>query len=143
MKMQAKIYFDRGAAEKTIAYDVLMEDYKADPAKEVRAVGRGMGICEEAVKNDELVAFVVGMGKQLRAAPDKDMGITQMHDVHTPAQRKEKCSHLEEHMRSDLECREWMDAGAAHTANAELRKMEERRQKKLEEATAAALALQQ
>lgn len=123
MKMQASIYYGREQAGKSIAYDVLMEDYEQNPAGEVRAVARGLGICKEAVNNAQLVQFVVEMGAQLKSNPSADMGITQMHDVHTPEQRKQRCSRLEEWMRSDDECRDWMDAKASVTANAELEKM--------------------
>merc|ERR1712113_559011 len=101
-----------------------MEDYEEDPAREVKAVGHGMGICKAATENEELVQFIVEMGTQLKKNPSADMGITQMHDVHTSSQRKKECSNLEAYMRSDDECRAWMDGKAAIETNAELKKME-------------------
>lgn len=124
MKMQASIYYERVALGKTIAYDVLLEDYEQDPTKEVQAIARGMGICDEAANNAELVRFVVEMGRQLRNNPGADMGITQMHTVHSEEDRSKRCSQLEAWMQSDPECREWMENKAEVTANAELRKME-------------------
>lgn len=123
MKMQAAIYYERVILDKTIAYDVLVEDFEENPHREVSAVGRAMGICHKAANNSELVRFVVEMGRQLKKNPSADMGITQMHDVHTTSQRDRDCADLKEFMKGDEECRAWMDAKAAVSANAELEKM--------------------
>merc|ERR1712176_843989 len=124
MEMQAEIYYEREAAGHDIAHDVLMESYTKAPRKEVRAIAKAMGICDAAVEDEALVEFVVQMGKELKSHPDRDMGITQMHDVHTKEQREKKCSNLEAWMREDDDCRAWMDANASHTANAVLRKFQ-------------------
>jgi len=105
---------------KHVAYDVLSEDYKHDPEGEIRKIGRAMGICEDAISHDNLVHFIALMGEELKNHPDHDMGITQMHDVHTPQQRKLKCSNLEAWMRTDPACRAWMEGNASHTTNAVL-----------------------
>jgi len=123
MKMQAQIYFAREEAGMEIQHDMLMEDYTRDPKTQVQEIALAMGICREAATNKALVKFVVKMGHELKAHPDQSMDITQMHDVHTPEQRKAKCSNLEEYMRSDSVCRAWMDANASVTANGVLQKM--------------------
>lgn len=126
MLMQASIYQLRWAQGKAVAHDVLMEDYVRDPATEVRAVARGMGICEAAAEDEELVRFVVAMGQELHRNPSKDMGLTQMHDVHTDRQRALKCGNLEAWMRSDEACRAWMDSNASITGNAKLKEVQEK-----------------
>jgi len=124
MTAQADIYYARQASNGQVAYDMLMLDYQKDPSTEVKNIALAMGICEEAATDKGLVEFVVAMGRELKAHPDKDMGITQMHDVHTKEQRKKKCSNLEEWMRSDEKCRKWMDASASYTANGVLQGMQ-------------------
>lgn len=123
MKMQADIYFARQQAGREVQHDMLMEDYTRDPKTQVQEIALAMGICKEAATNKALVRFVVKMGTELKAHPDQSMDITQMHDVHTPEQRTAKCSHLEEYMRSDTVCRNWMDANASVSANAVLTEM--------------------
>jgi len=123
MKMQADIYFARQQAGKSVAFDQLMEEYESDPATQVREIALAIGICREAATHEDLVKFIVQMGKELKEHPDQSMDITQMHDVHTPEQRKAKCSNLEGWMRSDSICRAWMDANANASANGVLHKM--------------------
>lgn len=121
MKMQAEIYSARQQSGKTVAYDMSMDAMDKDPAAEVRAIGQAMGICDEATSNAALLKFIVAMGKELKTHPDKQMHLTQMHDVHTDSQREAKCGKLREWMEADEKCKEWMEAGAAHTANSFLR----------------------
>merc|ERR1711920_857968 len=92
------------------------------------------GICREAYEDPALIQFVVSTGTLLHDRPGQDMGITQMHDVHTDKQRQSKCSKLREYMRQDEQCREWMDGDASAESNAILRQMEEARQKKARKA---------
>jgi len=126
MKMQASIYFERRSLNLPVDHDVLMEDMVKDPATQIKAVAKGMGICDEAAENEELVAFVVGMDEHMKnAKTTEDQGLTQMHGLHTDAQRKQSCSNLREWMESDPECKAWMDADASIDANAELQKFEE------------------
>jgi len=125
MKMQAGIYHARLSAGNSIAHDMLMEDYTNDPKKQIQEIALAMGICREAATNHALVEFVAQMGKQLKEHPLQSFDITQMHDVHTPQQREAKCSQLEEWMRSDRLCRQWMDANASSDANGELEKLYE------------------
>lgn len=124
MEMQAAIYLERRKLGKPVAYDMLMEDYARDPARQVRAIGRAIGICDAALNNDDLMHFFRAMASYLKTHPDQDMGITLMHDVHTAEQRVAKCSHMEDWMRSDDACRAWMDANASIAANSVLREME-------------------
>lgn len=124
MLMQANIYHERRIKGGTIAYDVLLSDYQHAAALQVRTVAEAMGICPEAYRDPALVEFVVSAGTFLHDKPGQDMGITQMHDVHTDAQRNAKCSKLREWMRQDSDCREWMDGDASADANAILRRMD-------------------
>lgn len=124
MTMQADIYHIRRAYGGSIAYDVLLSDYQTSPALQVREIAKAIGICREAYEDPALVAMVVAVGTALHDKPDKDMGITQMHDVHTDRQRLRSCSRLREWMRGDEECREWMESNASAAANAVLRRMD-------------------
>lgn len=124
MLMQANIYLGRRQQGKAIAYDVLLSDYQTSAAAQVRNIGKAMGVCQEATEDPALVELIVAMGTYLHDSPAQDMGITQMHDVHTDTQRQEKCSKLREWMRQDDECREWMDSDASAESNAVLRQLE-------------------
>merc|ERR1711860_219710 len=124
MLMQANIYLGRRQQGKSIAYDVLLSDYQTSAAVQVREIGKAMGICQEAYEDPALVEFVVSIGTFLHDKPSQDMGITQMHDVHTEKEREAKCSKLRAFMREDDVCREWMDGDASADSNAILRDME-------------------
>merc|ERR1712190_24150 len=126
MRMQANIYHQRRYKGGQVNYDVLMSDYQTTPEIQVREIARGMGICREAYEDRALVKFVVAMGTELHDHPDRDMGITQMHDMHTADQREKSCGKkLREMMRADPMCREWMDNNAAAESNAILRDLDE------------------
>jgi len=123
MKMQADIYFEREVMGKTIAFDMLTEDYENDPHGNVQNIAKAMGICDEAASDSALVAFIVAMGVELKKHPDHDMGITQMHDVHTEEQRQAKCSNLNAWMSEDEDCKAWMDGHALAESNSELQRL--------------------
>lgn len=117
MQMQAGIYNERLAAKKTIAYDVLLSDYNRSPSEQIANIGSAMGICQAAIRNAALLKFVMQMAKLLHDKPDKDIGITRMHDTHKQEQRQKHCSSLLEHMRSDRRCSAWQDASGSVEAN--------------------------
>merc|ERR1712039_115512 len=82
-----------------------------------------MGICQEAYKDPAVVEFVVATSKSLHGGVGAEQGITQMHGVHSDTERQASCSHLQEWMRGDEECREWIDGDASAESNAMLRHM--------------------
>merc|ERR1712039_605502 len=82
-----------------------------------------MGICQEAHENPAVVEFIVATGTSLHDGLGAEQGITQMHGVHSDTERQKSCSHLQEWMRGDEECREWIDENASAESNAILRHM--------------------
>ena len=65
MGMQADVYARREAAGKAIQYDVPLEGWQENPAHQIKEVGRAIGICEAAIDNKHLLAFLHRMGLYL------------------------------------------------------------------------------
>merc|ERR1712060_505992 len=86
MQMQAEIYKKRLQAGGSVAYDVLLSDYRASLEQQIAAIGRVMGICDAAITDPAVLAFLAAMMRYLHDKPDKDMGITRMHDTHSQKQ---------------------------------------------------------
>jgi len=124
MEMQRDIYTARGSSGKEIALDVLLTDYYAKPEATVVSIGRAMGICEAALQNSPLVGVLLAMMKYLHDKPDRDMGITRMHDTHSAKKVEANCAGLLEWMRADPKCVEWMDGNASAASNSILRDWE-------------------
>merc|ERR1712014_383202 len=112
MQMQAEIYRKRQQVGGSIAYDVLLSDYRTSLEQQIAAIGRVMGICAAAASDPAILAFLAAMMRYLHDKPDKDMGITRMHDTHSQKQRDGKCSEIMRHMRTDSTFASWQDANA-------------------------------
>jgi len=121
MQMQASIYAKREGAGKRVDFDVSLTDFFADPETQIAGIGRAIGICEAALTNRPLIAFLKAMTVYLHDKPDKDMGITRMHDTHSTKKRDKQCSELMGWMRSDMGCSKWIDGNASAATNSVLR----------------------
>merc|ERR1712039_504006 len=123
MVQQAGIYLARRQQGKDVALDVLMSDYQKSAATQVSNIAKAMGICQEAYEDPAVVEFVLATGTSMHDGKGAEQGITQMHGVHSDKERQASCSHLQEWMRGDEECREWIDGDASAESNAMLRHM--------------------
>lgn len=78
-KMQANMYSRWNQLGKTVAYDVLLEDFVKDQDREIKAIAKSLGVCSQAREDQHLIDMVKFMTNALHSQPDRDPSITQMH----------------------------------------------------------------
>lgn len=103
---------------KKVSYDVLLSDFEEKQRREIENIARGLGVCAEASKNQELHALVQAMAKHL-IDNEGDAGlITQMHKAH--AENYELAPAVEKHIKQIPQCNEWAAKNGNPEYNAEL-----------------------
>lgn len=119
MGLQADVYARREEFNKTVAHDVPLEGWNENAHKQIKKVGRAIGICEKAITNLPLVDFIYQMGLYLggKDTHSKNQKLTNMHAVHSDKERSQKCSNVLKGIEKSAECETWVRKNGSSTGN--------------------------
>lgn len=113
--MQAHMYSVWKRTGRTVAYDVLLEDWMKDQDREIKAIAKALGVCSQAREDQHLIDMFKFMANELHKGGG-DTRITQNHppkgDVH-----KQFDSLIDQLIKEIPECNTWAQSHADYMQN--------------------------